>query len=102
MGYIRDYADRMNLAAMTPQEKLSSTGHVLANTDAAHPEFLVYAPSGGKFTVDLSGSSGQFAVEWMNTATGDITRGTVVSGGATATFSPPFSGDAVLFLKVKK
>ena len=34
MGYIRDYADRLNLAAMTPQGKLSSTGHVLANTSA--------------------------------------------------------------------
>ena len=102
MGYIRDYANHMNLAGMTPQGKLSSTGHVLANIGAAHPEFLIYAPSGGKLTVDLTGSSGQFAVEWMNTATGDMTRGTDVSGGATATFSPPFSGDAVLYLKVKK
>ena len=32
MGYIRGYADRMNLAAMTPQGKLSSTGHALAST----------------------------------------------------------------------
>ena len=31
MGYIRGYADRMNLAAMTPQGKLSSTGHALAS-----------------------------------------------------------------------
>src|SRR5260221_8760305 len=60
MGYIRDYADRVNLAAMTPQEKLSSTGHILANTNSSNSEFLVYAPSGGKFTVDLSSSSGQF------------------------------------------
>ena len=60
MGYIRDYADRMNLAAMTPQGKLSSTGHVLASTKPPDPEFLVYAPSGGLFTVDLSGIKGQF------------------------------------------
>ena len=33
MGYIRGYADRMNLAAMTPQGKLSSTGHALASAD---------------------------------------------------------------------
>ena len=44
MGYIRDYADRMNLAAMTPQGKLSSTGHALASIRSADPEFLVYAP----------------------------------------------------------
>jgi len=63
MGYIRGYADRMNLAAMTPQGKLPSTGHVLASAHSANPEFLVYAPSGGSFTVDLSNSSGRFAVE---------------------------------------
>src|SRR5262249_41004614 len=81
MGYIRDYADRMNLAAMTPQGNLSSTGHALVNASAAHPEFLVYAPSGGRFTVDLSCSSQPFAVEWMNPATGVKTAGADVNGG---------------------
>jgi len=100
MGYIREYADRMNLAAMTPQGKLSSTGHVLADIDAAHPEWLVYAPSGGKFSVDFSGSSGQLAAEWMNPATGTKTAGENVSAGATRTFTPPFTGDAVLYLKI--
>jgi len=101
MGHIRAYADRMNLAAMTPKGKLSSTDHVLASTDATHPEYLVYAPIGGKFTVNLSGSGGQFAAEWMNPATGAKTAGEDVSGGATKTFAPPFSGDAVLYLKMK-
>ena len=90
MGHIRVYADRLNLAAMTPQGKLSSTGHVLANTDARHPEFLVYAPAGGKFTVNLSGNKGQFAVEWLNPATGAKVAGNEVTGGATQTFLPPF------------
>ncbi len=99
MGYIRGYADRMNLAAMTPQGKLSSTSHVLASAHSANPEFLVYAPSGGKFTVDLSNNSGRFAVEWMNAATGVKTDGAEVSGGATRTFTPPFGGDAVLYLR---
>jgi hypothetical protein len=102
MGYIRDYANRMNLAAMTPQEKLSSTGHVLANTSPAHPEFLIYAPSGGDFTVDLTGISGQFPAEWMNPASGAISTGAEVTGGRVITFSPPFEGDAVLYLKNRK
>jgi hypothetical protein len=100
MGYIRGYADRMNLAVMTPQGKLSSTGHALASTNSANPEFLVYAPSGGNFTVNLSKSSGWFAVEWMNAATGVKIAGADVSGGATRTFTPPFNGDAVLYLSV--
>jgi len=93
MGHIRDYADRMNLAAMTPQGKLSSTGHVLANTNAAHPEWLVYAPSGGKFTLDLSAGSGEVTVEWMNPTTGLKVAGEKVIAGATRSFVPPFGGE---------
>jgi hypothetical protein len=96
MGYIRSYADRMNLAAMTPQGNLSSTGHALVNASSPHPEFLVYAPSGGSFTVDLSRSANRFAVEWLNPATGAEMIETAVNGGATREFTPPFGGDAVL------
>jgi len=102
MGYIREYSDRMNLAAMTSQGKLSFTGHVLASTKGPQREFLVYAPSGGKFTVDLTGQSGPFAVEWMNPATGSKTTGDAIRGGAPNTLSPPFPGDAVLYLKSDK
>ncbi len=99
MGYIRDYADRMNLAATAPLGSLSSTGHVLANTNGANAEYLVYAPSGGSFSVDLSGHGGPFTVEWMNPATGAKIAGGKAGGGATTTFNPPFSGDAVLYLR---
>jgi len=102
MGYIRDYADRMNLAAMTPQAKLSSTGHVLANINPANAEFLVYAPSGGEFTVNLSGITGKFKAEWMNPSTGVKTAGAIISGSAVRTFTPPFKGDAVLYLRRTK
>jgi hypothetical protein len=101
MGYIRGYADRMNLAAMTPQGKLSSTGHALATTGASEPEILVYAPNGGGFTVDLSAvpSAPTFAVEWFNPTTGKATSGTPVTAGASShPFTPPFTGDAVLYL----
>jgi hypothetical protein len=100
MGFIRDYAERMNLAAMTAQGYLSSTGHALANTNPTNAEFLVYAPVGGTFTVNLSRNEGQFTVEWMNPATGAKAAGPSVSGGVPRTFDPPFSGDAVLYLAI--
>lgn len=78
---------------------IRSTGHALANTGPTNPEFLVYSPYGDEFTVNLSGIKGQFTVEWMNPATGVKTAGTVVSGGEVRTFIPPFSGDAVLYLR---
>ena len=99
MGYIRGSADRMNLSRMAPQGKLSSTGHVLANTDLAKPDLLVYAPTGGSFTVNLSSVGGPLAVEWMNPPTGKKTAGASVGGGSTQTFTPPFDGDAVLHLR---
>jgi hypothetical protein len=98
MGYIRGYAERLNLAATTPQGNLSSTGHVLAGTSQAGLEYLVYAPSGGVFTVNLSKSRGQILVEWMNPSTGEKVERGHVMGGATISFTPPFAGDAVLYL----
>jgi len=98
LGYIRGYADRLNLAAMVPRGDLSSTAHALASAAPAHPELLVYMPSGRNFAVNLSGVDGPLAVEWMNPTTGVKTSGTPVSGGSTLAFTPPFSGDAVLYL----
>jgi hypothetical protein len=99
MGYIRAYADQLNLAAMAPRGDLSSTDHALVSAAPARPEFLVYAPSEGNFTVNLSGVNGVLAVEWMNPATGAKTATASVSGGSTLTFTPPFGGDAVLYLR---
>jgi hypothetical protein len=101
MGFIRGLADRMNLGAMRPQGTLSSTGHALASAMPANPEFLVYAPSGGSFTLDLSNTSGRFAVEWMNAATGVKSAGADANGGAARMFNPPFGGDAVLYLRAR-
>jgi hypothetical protein len=101
MGFIRMFAERMNLAAMTPHGDLASTGHALATLEPGKVEILVYAPSGGFLDVDLSGVSGRFAVEWLNPATGAKVSGPDINGGATRTFPPPFDGDSVLYLKVK-
>jgi len=99
MGYIRAYADRINLAAMIPRADLSSTGHALASVASADSEFLVYSPSGGNFTVNLSGVDGTLAVEWMDPAKGSQTKGASVRGGTSRAFRPPFTGDAVLYLR---
>jgi fibronectin type 3 domain-containing protein len=103
MGYTLAYANRMNLAAMTPQGNLSSTAWALANTTANANEFLVYAPNGGSFTLNLSTSTGRtLNVEWLNPATGATTAaGTVTGGSSSQSFTPPFSGDAVLYLADK-
>jgi len=96
MGHTRAYAEKMDLKAMTPQNSLSSTKFCLAKTPV---EYLIYQPGSGAFTVNLTGTSAEFLVEWFNPATGVATSGGAVAGGATRTLTPPFSGDAVVYLK---
>ena len=94
LGYIRTLAQRMDLANMVPRGDLASTGYALASND----EFLVYLPSGGSASVNLTKNPGFIFVEWFNPQTGGFTTGDTVTGGAFRSFTPPFRGDAVLHL----
>jgi len=59
LGHTRRFAERMNLVAMTPSNDLASSGYCLAHASADDGEYLVYAPDGGKVTVDLSATPGK-------------------------------------------
>lgn len=130
LGWIRDWANRINLMAMTPRGDLCSTGHCLANPTAGEAEYLVYVPPGSTATtilemlgmqrkdhrrlssiylptdstvaVDLSGTPGSLSVEWFNPRTGEITPSGTVEGGSIRRFVPPFFGGAVLYLYQSK
>jgi Putative collagen-binding domain of a collagenase len=91
----------MNLAAMSPRVGMSAGSHVLANMDAAKAEILAYSPYGGPIDLNLEGCAAQLAVEWMNPSTGERSTAADVSGGAREIFTPPFAGDAVLYLKAR-
>jgi hypothetical protein len=98
LGYILTYANRMNLVAMTPRADLCSTGYCLTNPAASGAEYLVYLPSGGSVTVNLSATPGQLSVEWFNPSNGMTTTGGATAGGANRSLTAPFSGDAVLYI----
>ena len=57
----------------------------------ANDVYLVYLPSGGTATLDLSKASGQFAVEWFDPRNGGALKGSVVTvkGGAPAALGMP-------------
>jgi len=95
MGQTRRFAERMNLAGTKPEPKLASTGYCLASAK----EYLVYLPNGGEMTVDLSASPGKLAVEWFNPTQNKSVAGDKVEGGASRTFTAPFEGAAILYLK---
>ncbi len=95
MGQTRDFAQRMDLAAMLPLGELASTGYCLAEPGW---EYLAYLPEGGSVTVDLSAATGEMVVEWFDpTQCGPSSRGKV-KGGAREAFAAPFQGQAVLHL----
>jgi hypothetical protein len=99
MGYALTYANRINLAEMTPRVDLCSSGYCLANpTSNGTAEYLVYLPSGSEVNIDLSAVVGQVYAEWMKPENGRIYVGSTVSGGAVRRFRVPFFGDAVLYL----
>jgi hypothetical protein len=101
LGYILSYSRKLNLSNVLPRSSLCSTSRCLAQTPSVGAEYLVYAPSGGSFTVDLSAmaASRTLDVEWFNPATGVTTAaGSGPAGSSSRLFTPPFSGDAVLYL----
>lgn len=99
LGYTRRFAQRMNLAAMVPNPELASTGYCLAHASARGGEYLAYAPAGGRLTVDLSATPGRLAGEWFDPTNGTSTHAGAIDGGSVRTFTAPFSGEAVLWLR---
>jgi hypothetical protein len=101
LGYILRYSRKLNLANIAPRDTLSTTGFCLAQTPSTGAEYLIYAPAGGPFKVDLSAMSRArtLAVEWFNPSTGKEIAGEPIPAGSSAQqFTPPFTGDAVLYM----
>jgi hypothetical protein len=95
MGDTRRFAARMDLAAMVPRDDLCSTAYCMAAPGA---EYLVYQPDGGVFTVTML--AGKYGVEWFDATAGTTVQRTtiVVRADSDVAFTPPFPGDAVLWL----
>ncbi|WP_084011626.1 putative collagen-binding domain-containing protein [Cyclobacterium amurskyense] len=97
MGYIRQLADRLDLVKMVPHNGLSSTSYCLANPGEA---YVVYFSEGESGTLNLINAAGEYAIEWFIPVLNKTIKGnTLIKGDSFQTFSPPFSGDAVLYLK---
>lgn len=99
LGHTRRFAERMNLAATTPSNDLASSGYCLAHASANDGEYLVYAPKGGKVTVDLSATPGTLQAEWFNPTKETSTDSGSIDGGGARILEAPFAGEAVLWLR---
>jgi hypothetical protein len=75
---------------------LVSTGYCLAEPGVS---YIVFAPEGGKISLDLSAASGEFTAEWIDPVAGTRSPAGPVGGGARHSFSASSDAAAVLFLK---
>jgi hypothetical protein len=103
MGYTREFAERMDLASMTPRSDIASSGYCLANEGR---DFLVYLPEElqkeNTVSVDLSTASAPLAVEWFNPKTAETILAGTIKAGTMTNFTAPFPGDAVLYVHAQK
>lgn len=96
MGQVRRFADRISLAAMKPAERLSATRYCLADPGR---EYVIFQHDKGEFTVDLKDARGTFQAEWLDVNADKTVTAKPVEGGAARTFTTPFPGPAVLYLR---
>ncbi len=85
----------VNFSDMKPQGNISSTGICMAQEGV---EYVVYAPTGGKFTVNLSKADGPLSVRCYNPRSGKFGGQATIVGGAVSSFIAPDSNDWVLHI----
>jgi len=88
----------INFWGMKPKGDLSSTRICMAKEGV---EYVVYAPKGGKFTVNLSGADGSLIVKWYNPRSGKFWGPDIITGGKISLFSAPDYNDWIVYIKVK-
>jgi hypothetical protein len=101
IGHAARYLHRSGVPfwRMGPDSRLSSTGICLAEPGR---NYLVYAPSGGEFAVDLSAGAGEeFSARWFNPRNGKANPGKGVVATERTSFHCPDGRDWVLWLSLR-
>lgn len=93
-GDVRRLAERCNLAALTPQPALASSGYCLADPGR---DYLVLVPEGEPTRLDLSAAAGELTADWFDPNARRWTQANV-TGGGTIELRSPFDGWAVAHL----
>lgn len=98
LGYIRTLTGLLSdLLGMSSQAALCSTGWCLAKNHATRAEYVCFQDGTGAFTLNLSTATGTLNIRWLRCSDGTVSTDTV-SGGATRTLTPPWSGDVVAYV----
>ena len=93
IGQSRAYSQFLNLRTMFPSTTLCSKDFCLGSQGS---DYLVYLPSAGQVSIDLSAATVNFLTAWFDPVTGQTISGDSVSGGKRTTFTSPIRGQSVL------
>ena len=86
----------LDLAACVPDPDAATTGHCLAHRGHA---YLVFAPAGGRFDVDLSDAEGLLDGTWIDPVSGRRTAVHGLEGGSVRTVAAPAAGPVLLLVR---
>jgi hypothetical protein len=95
-----NHADHALLAAipnMLPATLATGTGPVSCLAEPGR-QYLIHAPKGDGFELDLTGADGEFEGRWIPAGEGNDATVTA-KGGSKAAFDPPSTGEALLWLR---
>ncbi|MCK4347823.1 MAG: DUF5060 domain-containing protein, partial [Thermoplasmatales archaeon] len=94
---LRQFMENISYYEMKPNNSIITSGNGFA-LEKSGERYVAYLYNGDSVTVDLSSASGTLNVEWYNPKDGTYYEEGTVTGGGSETFTPPFSGDAVLHI----
>ncbi|MHC4797392.1 MAG: PKD domain-containing protein [Planctomycetota bacterium] len=95
-GHTLTYANKMNLTNVTAQNggtSPASTGYCLYESGE---DYIVYQSGSGSFTVNLPAAT--YDYDWIHPYNGLQSSGTFVWAGGNKSLTPPFGGDAVIYI----
>jgi hypothetical protein len=98
MTYLYDFWITTDYWKLSPNNGVIQLGTASATIDIGN-EYVIYIPSGGFVTVDLSAAGGTLSVEWYNPRAGTYQDQAAVEGGASRTFIAPDTNDWALHIK---
>lgn len=84
-------------AAITMQPSTDTKQWMLSNETG----YIIYNIAGSDITVDLSKRKGSYDVSWINTGSGEISKGKQVSAGKSVSLKKPAEGNWAAWLKKK-
>jgi hypothetical protein len=90
----RTFTDYFNIFECEPRNDLLSNRSEDEAYCLAQPgrQYAVYFTDGGSVTLDMSGSSGPFNLRWLDIASSEWGKSTVITGGNTTELNAPSDG----------